>query len=73
MGTVGKPQDLAAAYFMERKGYPEAKPRDVVKLDGHLCWYYVYDLEDGVLELEVEWVEEPEPGWSTRVTTFATP
>lgn len=63
-----EPQDQAAAFFMERKGYPGIKPRDVTKLDGHPCWYYVYDLDDGVLELEVEWRRRQ---WSTRVTTFA--
>lgn len=61
-----EPQDQAAAYFMERKGYAGARPRDVIKLDDIPCWYYVYELEDATLEIEVEWRRRR---WSTRVTT----
>lgn len=65
------PQDQAAFYFMERKGLLEAAkkgPRDVTKLDGLSCWYYVYDLDNAVLEIEVEWTGAE---WSTMVTTYA--
>lgn len=69
---AGQPQDQAAAFFLERKGIYDAQLRDITKLDGHDCWYYVFDLEEderaaGTIELEVEWTGEE---WSTRVTTF---
>lgn len=62
------PQDAVAQHFIARKGYPDLAPRDVMKLDGQQCWYYVYDLPDGfVVEIEVAWDGEE---WHTLVTTF---
>lgn len=60
--------ELAARWFMARKGYPGARPTSVDKLDDHPCWYFVYHLDGDVLELEVEWTGSD---WSTRVTTFS--
>lgn len=60
------PQDIVARQYMADKGYT-TPPRDITALDGHPCWYYVYDLPEGVLELEVSWNGTQ---WSTEVVTF---
>lgn len=65
-----EPQDQMARSFMFRKGYQLIEPRDVIKIDGIPCWYYVYDLpNDDVLELEVSW-NEREQKWTALVTAF---
>lgn len=65
---MSAPQDQAARAYMARKDYPFIEPRDVTKLDGIPCWYYVYDLDnDGLLELEVSWDGRE---WQTVVTAF---
>lgn len=63
-----QPADRVAQDYMARKGFPSVEPRDVVKLDGRPCWYYVYDLSDGVLELEVFWDGRE---WQMAVTAFS--
>lgn len=73
----GEPWARVAQKFMAHKGYMFIKPRDVIKLDGLPCWYFVYDLPDGaVLELEVAWEDDGTftsngaGKWTTTVTTF---
>jgi len=63
-----EPQDEVASDFMRRKGYPDIKPYNVDKLEGQPCWYYLYDLPEGTLELEVSY--DRETGWNPYVTTF---
>ena len=62
-----RPEMQVAADFMAHKGYPDAEPVDYDKLDGQPCWYLVYELPEGTLELEVSWDGGE---WDTRVTTF---
>lgn len=75
----GKPWERVAKKYMAHKGYMHIEPRDVIKIDGHPCWYYVYDLPDGaVLELEVAWEADPasttgDGEWTAIVTTFQPP
>lgn len=52
---------------MEHKGYPGIEPFDVQHLDGKPCWYFIYQLPEGTLELEVFWNGR---AWETTVTTF---
>jgi hypothetical protein len=61
------PQDLAAALFMEHKGFPGLEPYDIDKIEDEPCWYYLYEMPEGILELEVFWNGED---WETMVTTF---
>lgn len=61
------PQDMAARQFMEHKGLFDQHPIDVEKVDGEPCWYYVYELPEGDLELEVLWDGSE---WKTAVYTF---
>ncbi len=67
VAAVESPQDNVAEDFMRGKGYRWVQPRDVTKLEGSPCWYYVYDLPDGVLELEVSWDGAE---WQTLVTAY---
>lgn len=50
-------QDQAAAKYMAHKGYPDIVPTSVEKVDDIPCWYFTYNLPEGPLELEVEWVD----------------
>lgn len=50
------PADEAAAKYMAHKGYPDIVPTDVDKVEGEPCWYYVYELPEGTMELEVDFV-----------------
>lgn len=61
------PEMQVATDFMAHKGYPNIAPVDYDKLDNQPCWYFVYELPEGTLELEVSWNGEE---WDTRVTTF---
>lgn len=61
------PHEQVAQLFMEHKGYAGAVPRDIEKLDGWPCWYFTYQLNEGILELEVNWNGRD---WETLVTTF---
>lgn len=63
------PQYEAAALFMAHKGLPQARPYDVDKLEDIPCWYFYYELDDGLLELEVFWDRTGER-WETTVTAF---
>lgn len=62
-----KPHEQVARQFMEHKGYKDIEPTDVQKLDDEPCWYFVYLLREGTLELEVFWDGRE---WQTLVTTF---
>lgn len=62
-----KPHEQVAHQFMSHKGYPHIQPSDVEKLEGQPCWYFLFQLPEGTLELEVSWDGEV---WSTLVTTF---
>lgn len=62
-----KPHEQVAHQFMAHKGYSYIEPSDIQKLDGQPCWYFLYQLPEGILELEVSWNGEE---WITLVTTF---
>lgn len=59
-----------AAWFMNRKGYPNAQPMAVERLVDLPCWYLEYELE--TLDLELEIYYDPQHGWQTKVV-MATP
>lgn len=63
------PQQTVARLFMERKGYMDARAKDVEKLDDSPCWYFFYELPDGDLELEV-FFDAERSTWECMVTTF---
>lgn len=63
------PQDLAARLYMNHKGYPDARPHEVDKLEDEPCWYFYYELPDGDLELEVLW-DKSQEDWVCTVTSF---
>lgn len=65
--NVSSPQHMAAEQFMAHKGLPHARPFDVEKVDDEPCWYFYYELPEGVLELEVYWNGDE---WETIVYTF---
>lgn len=65
---MSAPQDEVAGDFMSRRGYDLA-PIEVSRVDGQHCWYYLYELPEGDLELEVSW--DPVNGWGAAVSTFA--
>lgn len=70
MNYTDSPQDQVAKLFMQHKGYHESvQPSEVEKIEGQNCWYYLYDLAEGKLELEVSW-DEPRQEWDTFVTNF---
>lgn len=46
--------ERAAAWYMAHKGYKDACPKSVEEVEDVACWYFVYELPDGELELEVE-------------------
>lgn len=62
------PQGLVAQQFMEHKGLGHLEPFDIEKLDDQPCWYFCYQLPEGVLELEVYY--DPDEQWKVTVTTF---
>lgn len=63
-------QGKAAQAYMERKGYKDLRPHDVLKIEGVPCWYFYYRLpEGGLLELEVFW-EDTETGTQWRYATM---
>lgn len=61
------PQEQVARQFMEHKGYLNVEPTEIDELDGTPCWYFLYELPEGSLELEVFWNGRE---WETTVTTF---
>lgn len=55
--TMTSPASEAAAKYMAHKGYPDLIPTNVEKVEDLTCWYYTYELPEGWLELEVEFVD----------------
>lgn len=39
--------------YMRHKGYGHLSPVGVSRLDDQPCWYFLYELEDGEVEIEV--------------------
>lgn len=60
-------QAKAAQAYIRHKGYPDVVPCDVIEIEGQPCWYFYYDLPDGYLELEVQWLNGD---WAWSVTAF---
>ena len=61
------PEYEAARLYMEHKGYPDIEPVEVDPLEDQPCWYFIYELTEGTLELEVFWNGQE---WETTVTSF---
>ncbi len=61
------PQDEVARDFMQRRGY-QLDPVSVERVDGQHCWYYLYELPEGELEIEVSWSRED--GWDVVTSGF---
>lgn len=61
------PQDEVARDFMQQRGYTQ-DPIEIEKVDGQTCWYYVYDVPEGELEIEVYWSSDY--GWDVSVSSF---
>lgn len=57
----------AASLYMRNNGHGDARPYGLEEIEDGDCWYYYYELPEGVLELEVESTER---GWSWQVTNF---
>jgi hypothetical protein len=68
MIDLSTPEAMIAQHFMRKKGYKNVAPVEVEKVDGQTTWYFVYDLPEGILELEVAWTEKD--GWVNTVTLF---
>ena len=62
-----EPHEQVAANYMAHKGYPLLEPYDVEKLEDQPCWYFLYELDEGILELEIFWNGSD---WEATVTTF---
>lgn len=56
---------------MSAKGYPHIRPVSVAPVQNDTCWYYYYDLPEGLLEVEVVQDEKAQVN-SHRVTAFVT-
>jgi hypothetical protein len=63
-----KPHEQIAQLYMEHKGYPDIQPVAIEPLENDPCWYFVYELAEGTLELEVFWDGAE---WHTNVVTFS--
>lgn len=61
------PQGRVAQQYMNHKGLGGWKPVEVDKIEGTPCWYFVYELPEGDLELEVYWEQDE---WKVNVSTF---
>lgn len=51
------PADEAAAKYMAHKGYPDQVPMRVETVEDLDVWYYLYELPEGELELEIEFLD----------------
>lgn len=52
-----RPEEEAARKYMAHKGYPDLDPKSIEDVDDEpLCWYFTYNLPEGAMELEVEFV-----------------
>lgn len=65
---MSTPQARVAQQYMDHKGLSQMRPHTVEKVDDQACWYFIYQLPDGDLELEVTW--ERAGGWDATVTSF---
>ena len=66
---LSTPQATVARQFMTHKGL-DVDPVDIEQLEGgRPCWYFLYELPEGDLELEVFYNEKSQE-WETTVTTF---
>jgi hypothetical protein len=63
------PEIVVAQWYMSHKGYPDIEAFQVDKLDDQDCWYFYYQLPEGVLELEV-YYDHRKTDWETAVTAF---
>jgi len=54
MSTINQARK-AAAEFMRHKGYGDAQPVLIEEDEDDYIWYFFYELDEGTLELEVEW------------------
>lgn len=61
------PETLAATAFMEHKGYTSS-PMGVEDVN-ETCWYFYFEVPEGLIELEVEYARRQ---WRCAVTTFWT-
>lgn len=50
------PQAQAASHYMSRKGY-NVEPLGMEYVEGETVWYFFYDIEGDLLELEVEYLD----------------
>lgn len=51
------PEEQAARKYMAHKGYPDLDFKRIEEVDDELCWYFIYELPEGEMELEVEFVD----------------
>lgn len=58
-----------AQEYMSYKGYPDIRPLGVTQVEEDECWYYYYNLPEGLLELEVF---QDDRRYQRRVTAFIT-
>lgn len=68
MITVERPEIQAAKAFMDDKGYPDATPISIERIEGMKCWYVSFSVPEGVVEIEVE--HDDPVGWTWQVSTF---
>lgn len=64
---MNTPQFEAAMAYMADKGYEHAEFIREDHVEDAFCWYFLFGIEDGVVELETEYVDG---GWRWEVTRF---
>jgi len=67
--TDQEPHVTVAERYLTHKGYQDMEPVRVIQLEGQPCWYFYYELPEGILELEVFW-DARDQRWSSMVTAF---
>jgi hypothetical protein len=60
-----------AQEYMAGKGYPSIRPLGLHAVEGDECWYFYYQLPEGLLELEV-FFEPTSNKYRRRVAAFLT-
>lgn len=60
-----------AQEFMSAKGYSTIRPLGIQVVEGDECWYYYYELPEGLLELEV-FYDPDARRYQRKVTAFVT-
>lgn len=53
MTDAMSPEEQAARKYMAHKGYPDLNFERIEEVEGELCWYFIYQLPEGRMELEV--------------------